>query len=633
MDREQIESLHEKASGAYLQGDYVAALAAWDQLLGASPNDERAREGIRLCRMMVQSEDEPLDDGKDLDDALTAFNAPEDSAPEPDAENASTWPGREIAGETPADAPDLGPGLDPELLGEMGDEAPVADDAAPEGEPELEGLLADEDAAGADAEPVAPPADATADNPAAAELQKRIGELLDQARTAVSEGRNDDALGILARLFILDDGHAEAQALAEHVRSTMEGQAREIDARIEEGVQVLENGDLDEARQIFQSVLEVAPYHQEAKHYLEKIEARMDEAEGAGPDGEGSEADPLPMGEAGAGTPADTSQDHGAIDLEGGDESAVGVSGVSASGDDPFSKLLAAELEEIDDEDFRDEVEEEAAEEEEDPAAKPSRKKTETSPVLLAVAVIVMIGAGVYAWFFTDLLRKREPASEPMAAAAAAGINTGNPDGAASTAEDGTAGSAEERSTEELLAQAEQLTRNPDGSLGTTDPARVRKILDRARQHMDEEDYPAAVFAFNEALELDPGNEQAHQGMLDAGRLFREHKQQLEELDRAIDSFRAGDYEGALRTLYRLPQDLDPETVELAKLASWYNLGLTHLRAGETAEAIRYFDEALQIREDDSDAAEARELAERFSNLVHDRTYYAQVEQFDFRDL
>ena len=41
MDPEQLESLHQQASGLYLEGNFTGALEAWQQVLAQQPDDER----------------------------------------------------------------------------------------------------------------------------------------------------------------------------------------------------------------------------------------------------------------------------------------------------------------------------------------------------------------------------------------------------------------------------------------------------------------------------------------------------------------------------------------------------------------------------------------------------------------
>jgi len=47
-----LEELHRQASGHYLKGEFPEAMAAWRQVLELKPDDERGREGIRLCEQL-----------------------------------------------------------------------------------------------------------------------------------------------------------------------------------------------------------------------------------------------------------------------------------------------------------------------------------------------------------------------------------------------------------------------------------------------------------------------------------------------------------------------------------------------------------------------------------------------------
>jgi tetratricopeptide (TPR) repeat protein len=47
-----LEELHRQASGHYLKGEFAEAMAAWRQVLELEPDDERGREGIRLCEQL-----------------------------------------------------------------------------------------------------------------------------------------------------------------------------------------------------------------------------------------------------------------------------------------------------------------------------------------------------------------------------------------------------------------------------------------------------------------------------------------------------------------------------------------------------------------------------------------------------
>ena len=42
--------------GEYLQGEFQAALETWRELLELDPEDDRALEGVKLCKMLAEDE-------------------------------------------------------------------------------------------------------------------------------------------------------------------------------------------------------------------------------------------------------------------------------------------------------------------------------------------------------------------------------------------------------------------------------------------------------------------------------------------------------------------------------------------------------------------------------------------------
>jgi tetratricopeptide (TPR) repeat protein len=52
MLQKQLEELHRQASSHYLKGDFAAAMDAWRKVLEIDPDDERGRDGIRLCEQL-----------------------------------------------------------------------------------------------------------------------------------------------------------------------------------------------------------------------------------------------------------------------------------------------------------------------------------------------------------------------------------------------------------------------------------------------------------------------------------------------------------------------------------------------------------------------------------------------------
>jgi tetratricopeptide (TPR) repeat protein len=163
---QDLEELHRQASGHYLKGDFPAAMAAWRKVLEIKPDDERGREGIRLCEQLEGC----------VEDGITT--EPEPVAP-PSAEPAAP----------PSAEPAAPPSAEPAA-------PPLAESAAPahDADPPLDQVVADE-------------------------LRKRIDDLLVEARALLEQSDQDGALRTIERVLILDEENAEALGLRDSLEA------------------------------------------------------------------------------------------------------------------------------------------------------------------------------------------------------------------------------------------------------------------------------------------------------------------------------------------------------------------------------------------------------------------------------
>ncbi len=166
MDR-NLETLHRRASGHYLKGDLAEAMAAWREVLDFQPDDERARDGIRLCERLP-----------------SLVEARPSHAP---TERSSTAAIRDPVG------------------------APAIESKSEAGGRPLERV---ESAARSSP----PKADGSAAAPTIeSELKRRIDELLGEGQAHLTAGRADDASRTVERILILDEENARARALREAI--------------------------------------------------------------------------------------------------------------------------------------------------------------------------------------------------------------------------------------------------------------------------------------------------------------------------------------------------------------------------------------------------------------------------------
>jgi tetratricopeptide (TPR) repeat protein len=454
--------------------------------------------------------------------------------------------------------------------------------------------------------PVAPPAHATAaasdakgpgplspptQSAAADELRRRVDDLLAEARREAAADRIDEALGILSRVFILDEQNQKALTLEQDLRTAQGKSSRDADAWLQEAVQDFEAGRIEEARDLFLKVLRRYPGHLEAVDYLERIdsaEARKEEgaaAAGYKPVFRGE--DLLAGGEAPSGPRTMTAEPGTcAIPLERGTGQAENAPQADHAG--PWTLEESGIVGRA-------------------PAAPAVAASTPFSlpwPLVggLAAVVVVAAIAGI-AWQVPKLFHARSAHTVPAAqlGAPAAPGPARRPAAAA-----------------------------PD----TVYPPAAKsapEAMARAKAAMDSGAYAAAVIAYNEALTLDPSLEEARAGLMQAGDRYKVQKADRDQIDRAKIAFEEGEYTPTLKILYRLPEGRYAAEVERYKVNAWYNLGLVSLRAGNCKEAQESFDEALGLRPGETDIRRAKGLAQKYQAAAKDRAFYDAAEAIPFR--
>jgi tetratricopeptide (TPR) repeat protein len=163
---------------------------------------------------------------------------------------------------------------------------------------------------------------------------------------------------------------------------------------------------------------------------------------------------------------------------------------------------------------------------------------------------------------------------------------------------------------------------------------RIDELMDRGDADFEAGDYAAAVLSYNEALKFDPENEIAKRKIREAGDLFREQKELLEQRATAIQAFNDGDYRNALRIFYRLPAANDDEAARFRRyqLNGWYNMGVRALKSGDCRLARSNLREAQQLDALDPGVRQALEMnAACFEG--QDEAYFAAVRGLNYRTL
>jgi len=604
----RLENLHQQASTLYLQGEYTAALETWRQLLKIDPKDERAREGVRLCELLVQEEGGTL--------------PPESAAPPPPPSPAAQ------AGQEPGVGFGIGEDLDEELdeldelLGEGGatdwmdkapqQEAPAAEPAPVQAGPTDQAFpdMSDDDfnLDGADrpanpdtaseidaafnfespAAPSAPQTEApVVEEPAGAaqptdasaeELQRRADELMAEALEHYENGQRAEALTVLERLAILDENNAAANTFASHIRAEMEA---------------LPGAAAPEAL--------VQPEAGSPEVDLEMTFESSAAAEDLLADPVAEPAPPAPSA-----PPAPPAQpaaqiDNGMIDfgVPGGDSLGLG----GPEGAEPVVEEIegiaaVAPGGEFDLEDavISDETADATPAAGAEPAAPAKAKLLMNKWLMIAAIVLLAAGGGYVALQFFGGSGPVETENAALAAPPPLG-DLGDIDG----------GPADPSPTAAANANT------PPPAAAVVPAGVLDEVLDRGDAAYEEGNYAAAVLAYNEALKLDPQNEVARRRLEEAGELYRDQKDELEQRALAIQAFNDGDYRNALRLLYRLqPADeAEAQRFERFKFNGWYNMGLRALKGGDCRLARSNLREAQQVDPTDAGMQYAMELSGR----------------------
>lgn len=565
MSTEQIKQLHEQASERYLSGDYQGAVEAWRDVLGLDPDNEQALGGMRLAAQFVEpvsqvaAEASPdveheVEEGLKVLDGIgvqTLLNPDEgdgtmDRPPRPEGERESANDDFLEGWDTPASPADEDSfGLEPVPLSSTDPNAPMS--------------------------------------AAAAELKRRVDDLLTEAKLKAAAGERDEALAILARLSILDEENADAAALRTQIESAGASDLDKVERAIIEGVAALESDQLDDAERFFREALAIAPEHREAQHYLEKVAERRGSSDEDLLSSIGSEAPPA----------------------EDAVQRATGVTAASQK-QAPALKLPRP--------------------------ATPAPPDLEAPPpgasgprfVLTPMKVLMFGGAGALVLVCAAIaLPHLFGGTGRKSAAQKASLPPPRPARTTQSGPGAKPAAKQAAATPARVAPVDPTVRANGIALG----------LATGNSLMASSDFGGAVVAFNQVLALDPENAMARAGIAEAGVHYKASKADRDAVSNIRFAFRDGEFTSGLRLAYRLPPSVSTSFAEGAKVAGWYNLAVVALRAGDCRGALSNLDEALELAPSDAEAKQLREFASRYAEAVKDREFLDRVEALAFRPL
>ncbi|MCP4200925.1 MAG: hypothetical protein GY769_03220 [bacterium] len=434
------------------------------------------------------------------------------------------------------------------------------------------------------------------------ESEQRVQDLLHEGQLAFDRAEYQSAIDAWSRIFLIDIDHPEANRRIDLARKLKAEVERKLEETFHDAVTKVETGRLEEARRGFEAVLEMMPGHLAAQEYLDRLDA---------PDFAAPEP-PTAMEATG--------------DVEGGlDDSLASERELPAD--------MAGGLDQATDLPLPGEAQPRPAIGGVAKASKPVRSPNQTFRTLGAAALVVIAVAGF-------LLYKNWDSFFPNASDAAVPVQLDPITRAKRThAEAGAAiAIAQLRRLSPghpQYAEAQALVAQWEASLDASKPkndapepealAARDRLVDEARTAFGEKQFLLA----QELLERG-----ASQAALDdaAEEMLEETRDELAPMQAEIAMFRDGEWEMALRNLWRMREsDLATPDVSRLMVDSYFNLGVRDLQRQDPGAAILSFREADELAGGDAQIARLIEFAEVYQTRSEDLLYRIFVKYLPFR--
>jgi tetratricopeptide (TPR) repeat protein len=456
----------------------------------------------------------------------------------------------------------------------------------------------------AESESAAVDGDAETSLPAPDPQSGEVALLVSRGEEALAAGNVDEAMSLASRAMAMSEDAPGASGLLARAREEQNRRHGEVETAVSTAVSELESDRPEAAIPLLEKALELMPDHMEAQQYLERARAEV-AGEGAAAE-EGLDAAPPEL------APLDSS----------------GIDPSELAGGDPVSDVgLAPSWESPD-----------AAEVPPPPSAltgdgrpmSPSRGGraatasggSRSKTLIGAIVVIAALSAG--GWFAFQSLFGGETDGEGVAAASlSAGAETAAAGTGGETAAEPEAASGEEEAGDGVV---EATPERP--SLQQID---TRALMTEAQALSDAGRHEEAVTLLERALEAAPTDFDVIDRLESERQTVAKSRQAASRIASAREAFETGGYEEALRLLYRIPDEHKPQDVELWIANGWYNMGLQAMQMGNTAEAIQFFGDCLNLNSADEEAAKHREVALRYRRRQIDDAFKIYVSNLEPR--
>ncbi|MCX7829672.1 MAG: tetratricopeptide repeat protein, partial [Acidobacteria bacterium] len=430
--------------------------------------------------------------------------------------------------------------------------------------------------------------------------ENKVESFIADGKRLISEGKFQDAIDVLTRVFILDEENKEAQVLIDEAKGKLQGLEQKVNLVLNEAISFYDSQDYEKAKELFNKVLELFPGHREADFYLKEIEAKSQSAgfqlEQPAPDSAGFQLD---------------SQDSFTFEPSGGAEdlsSLVGAGAKQPVAEVPAPTPLIVQPKP-----------EGVAPSIKAPKAKKEGKKLPIGLIAGIVIALVLVGGSFFVipilWdkFFTP----KTPAMKIPPPAPSKKAETKQP---------------------------EKPSQPPQP------PKTLDDILLEANSAMQAKQYEKAVNLYSQAQGMAQSNLEIKSKLESAKAALAKQQEEdariqrfVSDYEKAVKYFKMSEYGEAVRISWRLiyPKDQEAFAVQMGKADSikkiirngYFNWATKDLKEGNPHIAKKNLQDLLDFDPRDSKARELLAFAEKYSKNQIDEDYRQKVQDLSYRSI
>lgn len=434
--------------------------------------------------------------------------------------------------------------------------------------------------------------------------ENKVENFINDGKKLIGEGKFQDAIDILTRVFILDEENKQALVLIDEAKVKLQELEQKVNLILNEAISAYDSQDYEKSKELLNKVLELFPGHREADFYLKEIESKsqnvgfqLEQNDGVSA-GFQLEQDSFTFNSTG-----DTTEDLSSL-----------VSGtIKAESKETISPPQPIFTPKPVQPSVKDKV------------AKP-KKDLKQLPIKMIVGIVValiLVGGAFFVipmmWnkFFTPkqtaMVIPTPPKKEPKK-------------------------EIESQSPQQLTGQTQTPTKT------------LNDILIEANSAMQERKFEKAVNLYTMAESMDKINWEI-KNKLESAKIALAKQQEEEakvqkfvsDYEKAVKYFKSAEYGEAVRVSWRLiyPKEQEIFAVQMGKADSikkiirngYFNWAIKDLKAGNPLVAKRNLQDLLDFDPKDSQARDLLNLATKYSKGALDDDYRQKVQQLSYRTI